>query len=258
MALPLRSTSSSTVATSTNSNKCSPSPNLPARRGSNSPTISKGPAVILDVGEFDPRRAGRFGDGEHLFEFVDVATVDDEVERNGNAMLPQPFEHAELLRMGLRAGDFVGGIFTRALEAQLNVVEPGIHKSREFCFIEGQAGGDEIDVEAGGARGADEFDDVGARERFAAGEIGLKDTGFGGFLENARPDLGSEFCRARLQFQRVRAIDAMQRATVGEFSDERQRIGYGGCHVQKKWARGRSRSRYSAKSRARSFCKRVR
>jgi len=26
---------------------------------------------------------------------------------------------------------------------------------------------------------------IGARERFAAGEIGLKDTGFGGFLEDA-------------------------------------------------------------------------
>ena len=51
--------------------------------------------------------------------------------------------------------------------------------------------------------GADECDDIGARERFAAGEIGLKDTGFGGFLEDAGPDFGGELARARLQFQRV-------------------------------------------------------
>jgi len=39
---------------------------------------------------------------------------------------------------GLCAGDFVGGFFARTLEAQLNVVESGIHQSREFCFIRGR------------------------------------------------------------------------------------------------------------------------
>ncbi len=98
--------------------------------------------------------------------------------------------------MGLCAGNFVGGFFTRALETQLKVVEAGFHQRREFRFIQGQARGDEIDVQAGRARGADKFNDVGAGERFAAGEICLKSAGCGGFLEDAGPDFGREFVRA--------------------------------------------------------------
>ncbi len=79
--------------------------------------IGKGPAVILDVGEFDARRARGFREGQHFLELIDVAAVDDEVEGNGDAMVPEPIKNAEFLRVGLCAGNIVGGFFTRALEA---------------------------------------------------------------------------------------------------------------------------------------------
>ncbi len=112
--------------------------------------------------------------------------------------MPEPIKNAELLRMRLGAGNFIGGFFTRALETQLHVVESGFDQCREPCFIQGQAGGDEIDVQAGGARRADEIDDVGAGERFPSGEINLEDTGFGSVFEDPAPDFCGEFASARL------------------------------------------------------------
>src|SRR5216117_3839179 len=85
------------------------------------------------------------------------------------------FEDAEFLRVGLCAGDFVGEFFARTLEAELNVIEAGSDERSEFRFIERQAGSNQIDVQAGRARGTDEIDNIDAGERFAAGEVGLED-----------------------------------------------------------------------------------
>ena len=101
--------------------------------------------------------------------------MNHEVERDGDANCFQPFEDAEFLRVGFCAGDFVGGVGVGALKAELDVIEAGFDELREFCFVEREAGGDEVDVEAGGAGGFDEIEDVGAGERFAAGEVGLED-----------------------------------------------------------------------------------
>ena len=177
--------------------------------------VGESPAVILDVGELDARGAGRFGDGEHFFQLIDVAAVDDEVEGDGDAVLLEPIENAEFLRVGFCAGDFVGGFFAGALEAELNVIEPGGYQRGEFCFIEREAGGDEVDVEAGGTGGADEFDDIGTGERLAAGEVGLEDAELGGFVEDAGPDFGGEFVRTGLHFEGIGAVDAVQGAAVG-------------------------------------------
>ena len=54
-----------------------------------------------------------------------------------------------------------GDIGVGALEAQLEVVEAGRDELREFGLVEREAGGDEVDVEAGGARGFYEFENVG-------------------------------------------------------------------------------------------------
>jgi hypothetical protein len=67
---------------------------------------------------------------------IDVAAVDDEVECDGDADFFQPFEGAELLRVGFCAGNFFGGVGVGALEAELDVVEAGLDKLREFLFVE--------------------------------------------------------------------------------------------------------------------------
>jgi hypothetical protein len=57
-----------------------------------------------------------------LFDLVDVAAVDYEIQRYGYADLFEPVEDAELLGVGFGAGDFVGGFFAGALKAELQVV----------------------------------------------------------------------------------------------------------------------------------------
>src|ERR1700675_856701 len=140
--------------------------------------------------------------------------MNHEVESDGNAMAFEPFQDAKFLRVGFGAGDFVGSFFAGTLKAQLKVIEAGFDKSFETRFIERQAGGDEIDVEAGCARGANEIENVWASEGFAASEIGLKNAECGGFAEDAGPVFGGEFCGAGLEFERIRAVDAVERAAV--------------------------------------------
>ena len=146
--------------------------------------------------------------------------MNDEIESDGDAMAFEPLEDAEFVRVGFRAGDFVGGFFAGALKAQLKMIEASFDESCEARFVERQAGSDEIDVEAGGAGGADEIEDVGASEGFAAGEIGLQNAESGGFTEDAGPVFGGQFLVAGLQFERVGTVDTVKRAPVRKFGDQ--------------------------------------
>jgi hypothetical protein len=100
------------------------------------------------------------------------------------------------------------------------MVEARIHEEIQLDFVQGKAGSDQADVEAGGTRVAHKIDDVGAGERFTAGEIGLQNAGSGGFFENAGPNFGGELVRTGLQFERIRTVDAVEWAAVGEFGDK--------------------------------------
>ena len=95
------------------------------------------------------------------------------------------------------------------------MIEAGLDESFEAGFIERQPGGDEIDVESGGARGADEIEDIRAGERFAAGEVGLQDAESGSLAKDAGPVFSGQFETAGLKFERIRAVDAVQRAAMG-------------------------------------------
>lgn len=179
--------------------------------------IRESPAVILHVCEFDARGAGRFRESQHFGELVEIAAVNDEIERYGDAMMPQPIEDAKLLRMGFRAGDFLGNFLAGALEAELKMVETSFDERSELGFIERQAGGNKIHVQASSARGADEIENVGACQGFAARKIDLQDSQIGSFVEDARPIIDRKFAGPRLQFERIRAIHTVQRAAMREF-----------------------------------------
>src|SRR6267142_1018523 len=136
--------------------------------------------------------------------------MNDKVQGESDPMPFYPFEEAHLMRVGFCAGDFVCGVLARALKTELDVIETGFDQRGKFCLVHGQAGGDEVDVQAGGACGTNEIHDVRSRERFASGEIGLEDSCFGGFVEDTRPDFGGELVAASLQFEWVGAVNAMQ------------------------------------------------
>ncbi len=183
-------------------------------RGKKILAVGKSPAVILHVGKFDPAGAGRFGERQHFRKLIDVAAVNDEIQRQGHAAPLEPFEDAEFLGVRFRAGEFIGGFFGSALKTQLNMIEARLDDLVEPRFVEGNPGGDEVDVQSGLAGGADEFHNIGAGQRLAAGKINLQNSRFGGFAEHARPNLGGKFVRSRFQFKGIRAVDTMQRAPV--------------------------------------------
>ena len=100
--------------------------------------------------------------------------------------------------MRFRAGDVVGGFFARALETQLEMIEPGLHQGFEFGLVKRKTGSNEADVKACGASAPNKVDDVRASERLAAGEISLEDACFGSFFEDARPGFCRKFVGAGL------------------------------------------------------------
>jgi hypothetical protein len=100
------------------------------------------------------------------------------------------------------------------------MIETGIREEIQLDLVERKPGSDEADIKAGGAGVADELHDIGACERLTTCEIGLKYAGFSRFFENARPHLSGEFAGAGLQFKRIRAVDAVERAAMRKFSDE--------------------------------------
>lgn len=119
--------------------------------------VGKSPAVVLNVGEFDARGAGGFGEGQHLWKLIEIAPMDHEIQSDRKAMAAKPIEDAEFLSVRFRVGDFLSNFFARALEAELEMVETGGDEGRKAGFIERQAGGDEIDVKAVAASGFHEI-----------------------------------------------------------------------------------------------------
>jgi len=100
------------------------------------------------------------------------------------------------------------------------VVETCFHQRLQPLLVQSQAGGDEIGIESGGARGRDEFRQIRARQRFAAGEMRMQHSQLPGLLKNIRPLCRRKFRLNRGKFHRIRAIDAVQRAAVRDFGDQ--------------------------------------
>jgi hypothetical protein len=74
----------------------------------------------------------------------------------------------------------------------LQVIESGVHEICKAPFIQRQPGRDQTYVKPGSSRGADKFDEIGTRERLAAGEINLQHSCFGSFSQHSRPDFGRQ------------------------------------------------------------------
>jgi len=70
--------------------------------------------------------------------------------------------------------------------------------------------------------------------------VKVQDAKRGGFGENAQPVGGCELFVARGQLQRIRAIDAVQRAAVRDLGNQGEGLGMGDpftsfCHSVQRW-----------------------
>ena len=69
----------------------------------------------------------------------------------------------------------------------------------------------------------DQFDQILARGRLAAGEMDLQHADLGELGEDLLPFRGREFAAAAVEFDRVGAIGALQRAAMRQFGEHRER-----------------------------------
>ncbi len=93
------------------------------------------PAVILDVGDFEPVGVEIDGHLDDVGKLVQVLAVHDGVDRQRQVEFAGPFRGFELLLVRvLQSGDAVGGPRLVALEADLYVAEPGIGQRRKFVL----------------------------------------------------------------------------------------------------------------------------
>ena len=97
---------------------------------------------------------------DHLFKMVDVLAMHDQIRGEGQLVLADGARQFDLVGVRLCASDPVGGVFVRILEADLDVIEPGVHQRLQPRFGEADARGDEVGIESCGARAGDEFGQV--------------------------------------------------------------------------------------------------
>ncbi len=182
--------------------------------------IAQCPSIILRVGNLHALGCELLDERDHLFEVIDVLAMDDKVYGECDFVAANDAREVDFVRMRFGAGNPVGRGLARILKADLDVIETGLDQCLQACFRKADAGRYQIGIEARGARCSDEFGEIGTRQRFAAGEVRVQHPQLAGLLENIDPLRGGKLRSHCSQFQRIGAVDAVQRAAVREFGDE--------------------------------------
>ena len=128
----------------------------------------------------------------------------------------------DLIGMTLGPGDPLRRFRSRILEAQLNMVEPGVHQLRQPRLRNSQAGGDEVGIKAGLPSARNQLFQIGACRRLASGQVQMKHAKTARLLKHADPFCGRKFRLRRDQLQRIGAINAVQWAPMRDFGDQSQ------------------------------------
>ncbi|MNE18978.1 hypothetical protein D3C80_1120420 [compost metagenome] len=187
-------------------------------------TVQLGPAVELAGGEFDEVRFQLDAQLDDPLDAVDVVPVGDEVEHHRVALGLHRAGHGQLLGEGLGgSGQQVVHLLVGGLEADLDMVQAGVLEGRHARFAEADAGGDQVGVVTQFSRGADQFLQVLAHQRLAAGKAQLRGAQFAGLAEHLDPLRGGQFLALPGEVQRVGAVGALQRAAVGQLGQQPER-----------------------------------
>ena len=174
------------------------------------------------MGDLDPRRAEIGGERDHARHVARILTMDDEVAGQRQARRLDEPRGRDLPRLRTRhPADPLGLGRIRVLKGELDMVEPRIRQSSEPFLIEQDTGGDEIGIEAGIRRRADQHGQIGARHRLPAREMQMQDAERRGFGENPLPIFGGQFLAGRCQAERVGAVGALQGTAMGDLRHQR-------------------------------------
>ncbi|MNN25979.1 hypothetical protein D3C81_1394720 [compost metagenome] len=189
------------------------------------------PAVELTGGQFD--EVGFEGNAQldDAVDFVDVVPMSDEIQHHRVAVGFDCPGHFQLLREGLlRTGQQVIHLLVAGLEADLDMVQPGLLESGDLLLGEADAGGDQVGVIAQAPTFADQFGKVLAHQRLTAGEAQLCRAHLARLGHDPEPLLSAQLLTLGGEVQGVGAVRALQRATVSQLGKQPQRqADFGSC-----------------------------
>ncbi len=106
------------------------------------------------------------------------------------------------------------------LEADLDMAEAGVGQRGRPSGAEAHPARDQVRVEPATGSLGDELLEVGPEEGLAPAEVQVQDTEPGGLTDHAPPFGWLQLLRPLGQGERIRAVDAPQRAGVGELGDQ--------------------------------------
>ena len=148
------------------------------------------PAVVLRVRQLQPLRAELQRQLEQLIDAIEVRPVQHGVDREREAELLRRVRGRDLLRERPVAGDAVVVLRVRALDRDLDVVEPGLLERLRALAREQRPGRDERRVQPRVARAGAQLVEIAAEHRLTAGERELQDAEPPRLPERAEPVLG--------------------------------------------------------------------
>ncbi|GAC1694681.1 MAG: hypothetical protein NVS9B5_37590 [Terriglobales bacterium] len=106
------------------------------------------------------------------------------------------------------------------MKAKLYVLKPGFDQNRESLFGKAYTRGNQIYIETRTTGACDQFLQVGPREGLTPGEMDVQRPQARSFPEHSNPIRSKKFRRYLLHLDRIRAVNTMQWATMGNLGNE--------------------------------------
>jgi hypothetical protein len=120
--------------------------------GSSASAWARGAAVKLRVGQLDAHRPEVGGEVDEGAQVVEVVPVQHDVDRQGHRPRDHPTRGLQLVVVGARPREGVGGLRHAVLNRHLNVLDPGRVQRVEARGCQRPRRGDEVDVQPRAAR----------------------------------------------------------------------------------------------------------
>ena len=171
---------------------------------------------------FETPRAQGQSKVDHGGQTVDRAAVDHEIDGQRQANPANSAGGLDLFDESARpTTDLIIQGRVRGLDRQLDMIQAGLSIDSQLLFR--HPGRNQIAVEADSAAMVNDVRQVAAAGRLTTGKMHLQDAKCGRFAEYPSPVFERKFAAAAFQLQRIGAIGAAQRATMGQFGKQAER-----------------------------------
>ncbi len=146
--------------------------------------------------------------------------MNDKIDREGQRKLPDHGNQGQLEGVRAGAGYVVGGRCILILKTELEMFEPGIDQGGKTILLQPDARGNHVDVKPGIASCRDQLNQITANQRLASGEMKMQHTQSPGLPEHSLPVFRRQLVFSAVQRDRIGAIETVQRAAVGQLSNQ--------------------------------------